>query len=92
MLYIPFIDIKQSNLIRNKDNKYIYSDIFLLDNPSLAPDGEYGFGIELDVNLDGRGEYLVWTKLPKSTEWSVEGVRVLKDTNKSVGAIKPMFM
>jgi hypothetical protein len=91
MLYIPFIDIKQSNLIRNKDNKYIYSDIFLLDNPSLVPDAEYGFGIELDVNLDGRGEYLVWTRLPQSTEWSVEGVRVFKDANKSVGALKPMF-
>jgi hypothetical protein len=91
MLYIPFIDIKQSNLIRNKDNQFIYTDIFLLDNPSLVPDSEYGFGIELDVNVDGRGEYLVWTKLPLSTEWSVEGVRVLKDANKSVGSDQPML-
>ncbi len=91
MLYIPFIDIKQSNLIRNKDNKFIYTDIFLLDNPSLVPDFEYGFGIELDINVDGRGEYLVWTQLPKNTEWSVEGVRVLKDSNKSVGADQPML-
>jgi len=91
MTYLPFIDIIQSNLIRNKDTEFIYSIIFLLDNPSLAPDEKYGFGIELDTNLDGRGEFLVWTQLPKSTDWSVEGVRVFKDANKSVGALKPMF-
>jgi hypothetical protein len=91
MTYLPFIDIIQSNLIRNKDGDYIYSIIYLLDDPSLAPDGQSGFGIELDVNLDGRGEFLVWTSLPKTTEWSVEGVRVFKDANKSVGALKPMF-
>jgi hypothetical protein len=91
MTYLPFIDIIQSNLIRNKDGEFIYSIIYLLDNPSLAPDGQFGFGIELDVNLDGRGEFLVWTTLPKTTEWSVEGVRVFNDANKSVGALKPMF-
>ena len=37
------------------------------------------------------GILLVWTQLPKSTEWSVEGVRVFKDANSGVGAIKPMF-
>jgi hypothetical protein len=91
MTYLPFIDIIQSNLIRNKDDEFLYSVIFLLDDPMLVPDSQYGFGIELDVNIDGRGDFLVWTQLPKSTEWSVEGVRVYKDANSSVGALKPMF-
>lgn len=91
MTYLPYIDIIQSNLIRNKDDDYLYSVIFLLDDPMLVPDSQYGFGIELDVNLDGRGDFLVWTQLPKSTEWSVEGVRVFKDANSGVGALKPMF-
>ena len=91
MTYLPYIDIIQSNLIRNKDDEFLYSVIFLLDDPMLSPDSQYGFGIELDVNLDGRGDFLVWTQLPKSTEWSVEGVRVFKDANSGVGALKPMF-
>ena len=56
MTYLPFIDIIQSNLIRNKDDEFLYSVIFLLDDPALSPDGQSGFGIEMDVNLDGRGD------------------------------------
>ena len=33
MTYLPYIDIIQSNLIRNKDDEFLYSIIFLLDNP-----------------------------------------------------------
>lgn len=91
MNYIPFIDIKQANVIRSKESEFIYAVIHLMDDPALLTGGEFGFGIELDVDLDGRGDYLFWTRMPQGTDWSVEGVTVWKDANKSIGGQKPML-
>jgi hypothetical protein len=41
--------------------------------------------------LDGTGDLLVWTRLPVSTEWSVDGVSVWKDSNADVGGRKPLI-
>ncbi|NPV76284.1 MAG: hypothetical protein HPY59_07885 [Anaerolineae bacterium] len=90
MNYIPTIDIKQANLFREKDNEFIYAVIQLMEDPSLLPEVEYGFGIELDVDLDGRGDLLIWTQRPLAPKWSVEGVTVWKDANESVGGETPM--
>ncbi len=91
MTYIPYIDIKQANMVRNKDNEFIYGIIFLQDNPTLKANEPFGFGLELDKDADGRGDYLIWTRLPQSTDWSVEGVSVWKDANTSIGGEKPML-
>ncbi len=91
MNYYPYIDIIQANLIRNKDSEFIYAIIHLQEDPALLEDGQFGFGIELDVDLDGRGDLLVWTHLPQGTDWSVEGVTVWKDANKSIGGVKPVL-
>jgi len=90
MTYIPFIDIKQANIIRNEDSEFIFGVIHLMDNPALQPDALYGFGIEMDVDLDGRGDFLIWTRLPGSSEWSVDGVTVWKDANNDIGGLTPM--
>ena len=91
MNYIPVIDIKQANLFRDEDDEFIYAIIHLKEDPALFPDAQFGFGIELDLNIDGRGNILVWTSRPLTTEWSVEGVSVWKDLNKNVGSLTPMF-
>lgn len=90
MSYLPYMDIIQTNLFRNKNDSFYLAVIYLQDNPSLLPEGQVGFGIEVDDNLDGRGDYLVWTKLPTSTEWSVAGVSVWKDANLDVGGTTPV--
>ncbi len=90
MNYLPVIDIKQANLFRDKDDEFIYSIIHMKEDPALFPDSQFGFGIELDLDIDGRGDVLVWTARPLSTEWSVEGVTVWKDLNKNIGGVTPM--
>ena len=90
MNYIPVIDIKQANLFRDKDDEFIYAIIHLMEDPAFFPDAQFGFGIELDLNIDGRGDILVWTTRPFTTEWSVEGVSVWKDLNKNIGGPTPM--
>ena len=90
MNYFPYIDIIQANLIRSEDSEFIYAVIHLQEDPALLADGELGYGIELDVDLDGRGDLLVWTKMPAGTEWSVDGVTVWKDANTDIGGLTPM--
>ncbi len=91
MKYIPYIDIIEANMVRNKDDEFVYTIIRLQEDPSLSTDGLLGYGIEIDEDLDGSGDFLIWTKLPMSTDWSVEGVSVWKDANADVGYLKPMF-
>ncbi len=91
MKYIPYIDIVEANMVRNKEDPYIYAIIRLQEDPAQKPDQEYGFGIEIDEDLDGTGDYLVWTKLPTEKVWSVDGVTVWKDANADIGFLKPMM-
>ncbi|MDP1602722.1 MAG: hypothetical protein Q8M03_05600, partial [Legionella sp.] len=50
-------------------------------------DGKYGFEIDLDV--DGRGDWLVLAAGPPSTEWTTAGVEVWFDTDRDVGGSVP---
>lgn len=90
MSYLPYIDIIQVNLYRMKNDIFYMAHIYLEKDPSLLPEGVPGFGIEIDSDLDGRGNYLIWTSLPKSTEWSVEGVSAWNDANLDVGGKTPV--
>lgn len=91
MEYLPYIDIIQTNLIRNKNGDYYFVTIFFQEDPSLLPDAVMGLGIEIDEDIDGRGDFMVWTKKPSSTDWSVDGVMVLKDANEDIGSKKPVM-
>jgi hypothetical protein len=90
MAYIPYIDIKETDLYRNEGGDYYLAYIILENNPAELKDADLGFGIEIDADLDGRGNFIVWTKLPTSTEWSVNGVSVWKDANLDVGGKNPV--
>ncbi len=90
MEYLPYIDIIRTDFYRNIYGEHYLAAIYLQENPGLVPENVYGFGLEIDKDVDGRGDFLVWTKMPASTEWSVEGVTVWKDANLSVGGNLPM--
>ncbi|MBI9044077.1 MAG: hypothetical protein JEZ06_06305 [Anaerolineaceae bacterium] len=90
MNYIPVIDIKQANLFRDADDDFIYAVIHLKEDPALLPDIQIGLGVELDLDIDGRGNILVWTMRPLTTDWSVAGVSVWKDLNINIGGLTPV--
>ena len=91
MNYVPSVDIFQANLFRDKENEWIYTIIRVKESPLYLEDMPFSFGIELDLDIDGRGDVLVWTDLPQSDEWSVDGVTVWKDLNESIGGKRPMI-
>ncbi|MCD4673999.1 MAG: hypothetical protein K8R77_15155 [Anaerolineaceae bacterium] len=90
MEYLPFIDIVQTDLIRDEDGGWIYTDIVVVESPSSAGDRRLIYGIELDNDLDGRGDVLVLAEKPESSEWTTDGVHVWKDVNENIGSKEPM--
>jgi hypothetical protein len=66
------------------DNDWIYALITLKDDGTgKSLDGRYGF--EIDVDLNGGGDWLVLVSKPSSTEWTTDGVQVWYDENNDVG-------
>lgn len=81
-IYYPALDIQSA--LFYEDPTWLYATLnFKDDNSSYVLDGKYGFEIDLDV--DGGGEWLVLVSQPASTEWSTDGVEVWFDTNNDVG-------
>ena len=85
-IYFPELDIVDTLIYQ--DNMWLYGVITLRsrsENGSL--NGTYG--VEFDLNLDGKGDWLVLVDEPSSAEWTTDGVRVYHDTNRDVGGVMP---
>jgi hypothetical protein len=81
-VYFPYLDIVSANLFQ--DSTWVYARITLVgrdSNDSLP--GKYA--VEVDTDMDGRGDFLVLVDHPSSTSWTTDGVQVLRDTNGDVG-------
>ncbi len=87
MSYIPDVDIMDFSM--SKDANFYYAQIVLsgVDPKTNAMSGYYG--VELDLNLDGRSDFLVINKSALSTDWSRDGVVVYFDSNGDVGGKRP---
>ena len=68
---------------------WIYVSLFLEGAPPAGSTAVYG--VEVDVDVDGRGDYLIVGVAPASSDWTTNGVRILRDTNNDVGATHPML-
>ncbi len=84
--YSPDLDILQAGLSRS--GNWVYVTIKL----ASAPRGSLlsgSYGVEIDVDLDGRGDVLVVARKP-GIMWSVENVSVWRDANRDVGGAIPI--
>jgi hypothetical protein len=87
MDYLDFIDIHYAELYRH--SPWIYVTIYLLGEPPT--DTKATYSVEIDTDLDGRGEWLITAFAPPSTEWTTDGVYVLHDADGDVGAATPVL-
>jgi hypothetical protein len=86
MDYRGYLDLNRGEL--SIGAPWIYVTLFLEQAP---PPGTLAFyGVEVDIDVDGRGDYLITGAAPASTDWTTNGVRVLRDTNNDVGGARPM--
>jgi len=87
MVYQGTIDIIRVNLKVSTD--WTYAIIYLAYD--LPDQGTMKYGLELDLDENGRGDYLIQTSLPLNTEWTVNDVQVFHDLDGDVGGLSPMI-
>lgn len=86
MVYQGGIDIIRVNL--KVSSTWTYAIIYLAEN--LPTSGTMKYGLELDLDENGRGDYLIQSSLPTSLEWNVDNVQVYADEDDDVGGLRPM--
>ncbi len=87
-VYYPNLDIVDTFVFQ--DETWIYGTIQMKgrDANNAFPNK---YALELDTDLDGKGDWLIIASNPASTEWKVEGVQVYQDANKDVGNVTAVF-
>lgn len=87
MAYQPYLDILNASMA--KDDKFLYFVIKLagLNEQTQTLSGQYG--IEFDLNKDGRGDLLLLVQKP-GKDWSTTGIQIYTDPDGDVGGKIPM--
>ena len=84
----PHLDIVDTFVYQ--DATWIYGKVIIKGSSSNnSPADKYA--MELDLDRDGKGDWLIIATTPASTDWSVDGVQVYQDANKDVGNLAAMF-
>jgi hypothetical protein len=86
MVYYPDLDIQK--VVLNQTSDWIYV-VISIKGPSPENEMRGFYGLELDLDIDGRGDLLIMAGQPGST-WSTDRVKVWQDTNKDVGSRTPI--
>ncbi len=87
MTYLPYIDIFDFEMTSDLD--WYYVDISMI-GPDPVTGGAHGtYGVEFDLDVDGRAEILMLVEDPTS-QWSTEGVKVYLDGNGDVGGAQSL--
>ncbi len=78
MTYIPDLDIFTFSIV--KDDNFWYVSVKLV---GADPNNSLGinYGLDLDTNNDGFGDFIIWAHPPYSTEWESAPVKIFEDTN-----------
>jgi len=84
MSYVPDLDIASYNL--SMDKKFYFISIELV---GTNPNNDLGiqYGVELDLDADGFGDYIVIAYPPYSAVWSTENVQVVRDSDHDTGGL-----
>ncbi|MFV1948826.1 MAG: hypothetical protein ACC633_02710 [Anaerolineales bacterium] len=85
--YRGYLDLILTNMKVNPP--WIYAVIYLAED--LPETSEAIYSLEFDVDLDGRGDFLVQAAMPPDDQWTVAGVQVLEDGDDDVGGPNPVL-
>jgi hypothetical protein len=84
MDYLPDLDINEAYFSRTGD--WVFVELIMSgQNPAGGMRGVYG--IEVDSNMNGRGDFIIYCSTPTSSEWTSTGVKAYEDTNQDVGGM-----
>lgn len=84
MTYVSDLDISQ--FIVAKDSDWWYVSLKLI---GVDPNNVQGihYGVELDLDRDGFGDYLIWAHPPYTEQWDTLPVQVFQDQNHNTAGL-----
>ena len=85
--YLGYLDIAPGAEI-SFDDTWVYVSILLVSPP--PEDAAVNYGLEIDLNFDGRGDWLILTRTPDSIRWATGAALAYLDKNGDVGGRMPM--
>ncbi|MGB8980342.1 MAG: hypothetical protein WCC12_00550 [Anaerolineales bacterium] len=84
MTYISDLDIVNFTVAKDTDWWYVSIKLTGIDpNNSLG----INYGVELDLDRDGFGDYLIWAHPPYTDQWDTASVQVYQDNNHNTGGV-----
>ncbi len=83
MTYLPQIDIVGMSMTKDDNFYYVQMKLAGFDAQTNNLSGIYG--VEFDLNVDGKTEVLVLVQGPLGTDWTTDGVTVYADANGDIG-------
>ena len=84
-------DLDLQEITMSTDNTFFYFSLDLKDVNIGTKTLDGNYGIEIDLDRDGRGDYLLWAyQPPASTTWDYVGVALFSDVNKDVGGVRAL--
>jgi len=86
--YFPYMDIVHIQGFEDDTWGYLTITLAGTDKNGKLP---AQYAAELDLNKDGRGDWLIRASNPSSTTWTTQGVQAWKDTDGDVGGVVPML-
>lgn len=84
MTYVPALDVETYEV--SKDSTWWYVSMTLAGasaDPAAAPN----YGVELDKDHDGFGDYIIWAHPPYGSAWDTAPVEIYQDTNHDTGGL-----
>jgi hypothetical protein len=88
MVYKSYLDIYQVML--TGADTWFYITFVMIGN--LPEEADVHYSVELDVDHDGAGDFLVSAALPPNTEWTTDNVWVYTDEDDDIGGLYPLYM
>jgi len=87
MDYLDYLDITRGEL--SVVAPWIYITIYLEGTPPTGSSASYG--VEIDLDVDGRGDWLIIGVVPYSTDWTTNDMRAYADRAGDVGGLTPVI-
>ena len=87
MDYKDYLDIIRAELSLNPP--FVYVTIHL--EGGATADSSAAYGVEVDTDVDGHGDWLILGMVPTDSTWTTDNVRACRDANGDVGGTTPMY-
>ncbi len=86
MTYLPNLDIRTFSLSQD-ETWYFISFKTIGSDPNALP--EIYYAVELDMDKDGFGDFIILAQPPYLSEWTTQNVRVFADENQNTSGLSP---